>query len=69
MRRLVRVGLVIIQTVWMTTPDRRRGHRSTRFEDVADQAALINRLAELTPALWSGREETPPARKVGIAQT
>ena len=34
-------GLIIIQTVWATTPDRRRGHRLTRFEDGADQPALI----------------------------
>jgi DNA-directed RNA polymerase specialized sigma24 family protein len=30
------------------------GHRLTRFEDVADQARLIQRLAELTPAATMG---------------
>jgi len=25
-------GLIIIQRVWATTPDRRRGHRLTRFD-------------------------------------
>ena len=61
-------GLVIIQTVWATTPDRGRGHRLTRFEDVADQATLIQRLAELTPVLWPTREPIAAARKVAIAQ-
>ena len=41
-------GLIIIQTVWATTSDRRRGRRLTRFEHVTDQATLIQRLAELT---------------------
>jgi hypothetical protein len=41
-------GLVHLQTVWPTTPDRRGGHRLTRFEDVADQPALMQRLAVLT---------------------
>jgi hypothetical protein len=36
--------------------DRRRGHRLTRFEDVADQAALIQRLAELTPSASGGSQ-------------
>ena len=53
-------GLIIIQTVWATTPDRRRGHRLTRIENVADQTALMQRLAELAPALWSIRQ-APPA--------
>jgi hypothetical protein len=61
-------GMIIIQTVWATTPDRRRGHRLTRFEDVADQAALIQRLAELTPALWATREVIPAARNDAIAR-
>ena len=53
-------GLIIIQTVWATTPDRRRGHRLTRIENVADQTALMQRLAELAPALWPIRQ-APPA--------
>jgi len=61
-------GLVIIQTVWATMPDRGRGHRLTRLEDVADQAKLIQRLAELTPALWPTREPIAAAWKVAIAQ-
>ena len=52
-------GSIIIQTVWATTPDYRRGHRLTRFEDVADQAALIRRLTELAPTLWPTRKATP----------
>jgi hypothetical protein len=60
-------GLVIIQTVWATTPDRRRGHRLTRFEHVADQTALTQRLGELTPALWPTREAIAAAR-VAIAR-
>jgi hypothetical protein len=56
-------GLIIIQTVWATTPDRRRGRRLTRFENVVDQAALIQRLAELTPALRPTREAIPAARE------
>jgi hypothetical protein len=31
-----RDGLIIVQTVWATTSDRRGGHRLTRLEDVAD---------------------------------
>jgi hypothetical protein len=61
-------GLIMIQTVWATTPDRRRGHRLTRFESVADQAALIQRLAELTPAPWPTHEAAPVARNVAVAQ-
>jgi hypothetical protein len=61
-------GLIIIQTVWATTPDRRRGHRLTRFEDVTDQATLIQRLAELTPALWPTREAIPAVRNIGVAR-
>jgi hypothetical protein len=60
-------GAIIIQTVWATTPDRRRGHRLTRFEDVTDQAALIQRLAELTPALWPTGEAIPTATNFAIA--
>ena len=52
-------GLIIIQTVWATTPDRRRGHRLTRVEDVTDQTALMQRLAELTPVLWPGCASRP----------
>ena len=52
-------GLIIIQTVWTTTPDRRRGHRLTRVEDVTDQTALMQRLAELTPVLWPGCASRP----------
>jgi hypothetical protein len=40
----------------------------TRFESVADQATLIQRLAELTPALWPTHEAIPVARKVAVAQ-
>ena len=61
-------GLIMIQTVWATTPDRRRGHRLTRFESVADQAALIERLTELTPALWPTHEAIPVAGKVAVPQ-
>jgi hypothetical protein len=61
-------GLIIIQTVWATTPDRRRGHRLTRFEGVADQVTLIQRLAELTPALWPSREAIPAAPNVAIGR-
>jgi hypothetical protein len=49
-------GQIMIQTIWATTPDRRRGHRLTRFENVADKPALMQRLAELTPALWATHE-------------
>jgi hypothetical protein len=45
-------GLIIMQTIWATTPDRRRGHRLTRSESVASPSALMQRLAELTPSLW-----------------
>jgi hypothetical protein len=51
-----RDGLVVLQTIWATTQDRRAGHRLTRFEDVANPTALMRRLAELTTALWPRRE-------------
>jgi hypothetical protein len=51
-----------------STWDRRRGHRLTRFEGVADQVTLIQRLAELTPALWPSREAIPAAPNVAIGR-
>ena len=42
-------GLIFPQTTWQTD---RRGHRRADFEDVVDQAALLQRLNELTPLLW-----------------
>jgi hypothetical protein len=39
-----------------------------KLVDVADQAALIQRLAELTPALRPTREVIPAARNVAIAR-
>jgi hypothetical protein len=46
-------GVIILQTVWATTPDRHYGHRLTRFETIiGGHAPLMDRLAILTPALW-----------------
>jgi hypothetical protein len=42
-------GLVIVQTIWATTGDRRAGHRLTRTETIAGPAALTRRLDELVP--------------------
>ncbi len=44
-------GRVILQTVWATTPDLRTGRRVTRSETIADQAQLVDRLAELVPLI------------------
>ena len=45
-------GVVIVQTIWATTADRRAGHRLTRSETVASHSALTARLGELTAALF-----------------
>jgi len=55
-------GLVIITTIWATTPDLRAGHRLTRIEDIASAAALMLRLSELAPLLWPHSE---PRRELG----
>ncbi len=45
-------GLIILQTIWATTADRCAGPRLTRSETVGGPAALMQRLGELTPALF-----------------
>jgi hypothetical protein len=44
-------GVIIMQTIWATTPDRPRGHRLTRIESVPDHASLMRRLTELSPMI------------------
>ena len=45
-------GVIIMQTIWATTPDRLRGgHRLTRIESVPDHASLMRRLTELSPMI------------------
>jgi hypothetical protein len=44
-------GVLIVQTVWATTPDRRYRQRRTDIETVAGEAALLHRLTELVPAI------------------
>jgi hypothetical protein len=44
-------GLLIVETIWSKTADRRRGPRETRFETVSDAADLQRLLDELVPAL------------------
>jgi hypothetical protein len=47
-----------LRTVWATTPDVRAGPRRTDVEKIADEPALLRRLAELAPRL------VPPAAAV-----
>ena len=51
-------GAVTIRSVWATTPDRRAGRRRTDVELIADEPALLKRLAELVARL------VPPAAAV-----
>ena len=44
-------GLLIVQTIWATTADRRCGRRVTRHETVTDAGHMLRRLGELVPAL------------------
>jgi hypothetical protein len=56
--------LILIIATAAPTGDAREisgGARGLRPEDVADQAALNRRLAELTPALWPTHEAIPAA--------
>jgi hypothetical protein len=43
--------VLIIQTVWATTPDWRNGHRRTDIETISNAALLLHRLTELVPAI------------------
>jgi hypothetical protein len=56
-------GLLIVQTIWAVTPDRRRGRRITREVRVKNHAALTRVLAELTPLIcWDPLQNTDSAR-------
>jgi hypothetical protein len=50
-------GVVIVQTVWATTADRRFGHRRTHVESIAGEAALLRRLTELVPVICGSAPE------------
>ena len=44
-------GRVLLQTVWVTTPDIVAGRRRTDIEPIAEVALLLRRLRELVPLL------------------
>jgi hypothetical protein len=44
-------GAVILQTIWAPGDAIRYGRRLTRTEPIADQAQLMDRLAELVPLI------------------
>jgi len=65
-------GRLILQTVWATEADFRRGLRRTDFETIADSTALIARLAVLAPIIardpfLERQASTTPPVAVGVA--
>ena len=53
-------GVILVQTIWTTTPDRRAGPRLTRFEKFVTLPVLQQRLGELAAlkerdAAWRAR--------------
>ena len=45
-------GVILVQTIWTTTPDRRAGPRLTRFEKFVTLPVLQQRLGELAALIW-----------------
>lgn len=45
-------GVVILQTIWATSPDVVAGHRLTRVERVDDPTLMLARLRELVLTLY-----------------
>jgi hypothetical protein len=45
-------GVILLKTIWATTPDRRAGPRLTRFEKFATLPVLQQRLGELAALIW-----------------
>jgi hypothetical protein len=45
-------GVVLLQTVWATTPDLRTGHRRTDIETVATLDHLVHRLNDLAAVIF-----------------
>jgi hypothetical protein len=53
-------GVLLIRTIWETTPDLEDGHRRTDIESVKTVVALQARLAELVGGLVRGVWSIPP---------
>jgi hypothetical protein len=60
-------GLIIIKTVWATTPDLRAGHRLTRIENLTGQAALETRLVELAGGFFRRKPAAPAPPQIRLA--
>jgi hypothetical protein len=54
-------GSFVLQQIWATTGDLISGHRRTDVEIVAGHAALMDRLAKLTPEICRARSGTMAA--------